>query len=269
MKLMTIEEVQGLQLELMKQLHDFLQDKHIPYYLLAGSALGAVRHNGFIPWDDDIDIGLLRADYERFLALSDQFDGKYEIVNFKNAKNCDFGLTRIYFPDTYIDVPSISETRLDKRLYFDIFPLDRVPESEAERKKYEKKIQRKKSMLAKVDVRDYGTGKHLLLAKKIVSALLLPFRQRLLASFDRLMRKYENEDTGLVCSLCSQYSFEKQVMPKEVYGLPTLHAFEDASFYIPERIDQYLTTLYGSGYMQVPPCEQRREGHDIYSTKED
>ena len=60
MKLLDIVEVQNLQLELMKKLHVFMEDNHIKYYLIAGSALGASRHNGFIPWDDDIDIGLFR-----------------------------------------------------------------------------------------------------------------------------------------------------------------------------------------------------------------
>ena len=94
MRLISIDDVQYLQLELMKKLHAFLGANNIRYYLIAGSALGAVRHSGFIPWDDDIDIGMFREDYERFIQLSSSFDGGYDIVNYRNAENCDFGLTR-------------------------------------------------------------------------------------------------------------------------------------------------------------------------------
>ena len=269
MRLISIDDVQYFQLELMKKLHAFLGANNIRYYLIAGSALGAVRHSGFIPWDDDIDIGMFREDYERFIQLSSSFDGGYDIVNYRNAENCDFGLTRIYFPNTYIDDSAISNTKLDKRLYFDAFPLDNVPDSEDERISYEKKIRQKKILLSRVDVRDYNSKKYALVVKRVYSLVLTPFRQSILRSFDMLMRKYENTDTRFVCSLCSQYSFKKQVMPREVYGEPTLHTFEDVEFYVPEKIDDYLTTLYGADYMKVPPVEKRRKGHDIYVTNED
>lgn len=268
MKLLDIKEVQALQLELMKKLHAFLKEQEIPYYLLAGSALGAVRHGGFIPWDDDIDIGMFRADYERFLSVCDGFDQGYDIVNFHNAKNCDNCLTRIYFPNTYIEVHSTKGTVLDTRLYFDIFPLDNVPDDDAERRTFEKKIVKKKRTIALIDVRNYQNSKKALLAKKVISACLRPARGRILKKTDALMRKYSKCETSLVCSLSSQYSFAKQVMPKSVYGTPTLHAFADTEFYVPEQLNTYLSTLYGKDYMQVPPENKRRKGHDIYSLAE-
>ena len=103
MKLLTIKEVQGMQLDLMKILHVYLASKGIQYYMIAGSVLGAARHGGFIPWDDDIDIGMFRADYERFIAECGDFDSAYEIVNYHNGKNCDNCLTIIYFPNTHND----------------------------------------------------------------------------------------------------------------------------------------------------------------------
>ena len=80
---------------------------------------------------------------------------------------------------------------------------------------------------------------------------------------------YRHHDTERICSLCSQYSFEKQVMPKTVYGTPTAHRFEDAELYLPENPDAYLTTLFGEDYMTVPPVEKRRSGFDIYIKLED
>lgn len=269
MRLLDIKEVQSMQLDLMKKLHEFLQKNNFQYYLIAGSALGAVRHNGFIPWDDDIDIGMFRNDYDKFIEISKNFDSCYQVVNFKTSSNCDFGLTRIYINNTYIDNPTIKHTVLDKRLYFDIFPLDNVPNDDIELKKYEGKILKKKKLIQLIDARKYNTSTIKFFTKKLISFFVKPFRQRILISFNKLLTKYKNVETNRICSLCSQYSFKKQVMAKEIYGKPTLHEFENSSFFIPEKFDVYLTTLYGEDYMQIPPIEKRRKGYNIYLINEE
>lgn len=269
MKRLTVEEVQEYLLNLMKEVHTFLHEHQLEYYLLGGSALGAIRHEGFIPWDDDIDIGMMREDYERFLKISDMFNPQYEIVNFHKKNNCDFGLTRIYIPHTYIDNPAIQQTKLDKRLYFDIFPLDKVPDDERALARYEKAMVKKKKLIQRIDARYYGGPKGKFLMKQMVSAVLLPFRQMILASSDKLAKKYRCAHTQCVCSLFSQYSFAKQVMPKEVYGTPALHPFAGEKFYVPEQTDRYLTTLYGGDYNVLPPVEKRRKGFDIYLMDEE
>ena len=268
MRKLDITEVQKLLLDLMKVVHDFMEENQIEYYLLGGSALGAVRHKGFIPWDDDIDIGLTRENYEKFLRLSSKFCSNYEIQNFTNHKYCDYGLTRIYINNTYIDNDTLKKTKLDKRLYFDIFPLDNVPEDTTELKIYEKRIFRLKKIIQRIDVRIYDSSKIKIFIKKIISFFLKPFRKRILSSFDSLIKKYRYYETRKICSLCSQYGFDKQVMFKEIYGRPTLHKFEDADLYVPEKVDVYLTTLFGNDYMELPPLEKRRKGHDIYMIEE-
>lgn len=268
MRKMDIKEVQNELLVLMNELHKFLMKNGISYYLIAGSMLGAIRHGGFIPWDDDIDIGMFRDDYDAFLRVMHNFNSQYEIINFQNGKHCDYVLCRIYINNTMIDNPKITDTKLDKRLYLDIFPIDNVPESEDECAKYEKKIVRKKILLSYCDVRDYNHGKMKLFFKTIIAFLLSPFRSSILNSCDTLMRKYQNTKTEFVCSLCSQYSFKKQRMPRDYYGVPTLHTFEEYEFYIPMRTEDYLTKLYGSDYMQLPPENKRRKGYDIYRINE-
>ena len=268
-KILTIKEIQELQLELMKKVHSFLQEHEITYYMLGGSALGAVRHQGFIPWDDDIDIGMFRNDYEKFINFIGEFDKKYSVLNFKNAKNCDYALTRIYIPNTRVDNKIIEKTKLEKRLYFDIFPLDNVPENADVRAKYEKQIYGKKMLMARIDARDNGNSKITMLIKNLISFALSPFRNCILKSTDRLMKKYDNIETSLICSLHSQYSFKKQVMPKEIYGTPVLYKFEDSAFYLPEKAEEYLTILYGKDFMEVPPKNKRRPIPTVYLTDKD
>ena len=269
MKLLKIEEVQSELLELMKKVHTFLEKHQLKYYLLGGSALGAVRHGGFIPWDDDIDIGMFRDDYEAFLTLASEFDKDYDIENFYNFKNCDYALTRIYIKNTFIDNKSISKTKLDKRLYFDIFPIDNVPDDVESRDAFEKKIIKRKNLLQYMYVRKFGNSKIKTVTKTVISFLLAPFRKNILHSFDKLLKTYSKADTEYVCSLCSQYSFKKQVMLRTVYGMPVLHKFEDTELYIPENVDLYLTTLFGEDYMEVPPVEKRRKGYNIYLNDEE
>ena len=269
MRLLSIREVQASLLELMKKVHTFMGEHQLNYYLLGGSALGAVRHNGFIPWDDDIDIGMFREDYERFLEICDDFSSDYEVVNFKRRGNCNFVLTRIYINNTYIADPSVENTKLDKRLYFDIFPLDNVPDNKIELDKFEKQVLSKKMLAYYIDEHKYGNNNVKNIVKKITALVLNPFRGRILVSYDKLLKKYRNCETQRICSLCSQYSFAKQVMLKSVYGKPTLHKFEEVELYIPENIDSYLTTLFGEDYMQIPPENKRRKGFDIYKIEED
>lgn len=266
MKALKIKEVQAMQLELMKKMHSYLSEKGIPYYMIAGSVLGAERHGGFIPWDDDIDIGMLRPDYERFLDVCVDFDSEYEIVNYHNHKHCDNCLTRIYFPNTMIDNKSIVHTKLDKRLYFDVFPLDNVPDDEIERNKLERKVLKKRRQIYYADVRNTNNPWWVLFCKKIYSLLFAFRREKILSECDRLMQSYAGKETGYICSMCSQYSLEKQSMPRTYYGVPTLHRFEDAEFYVPELTNEYLTHLYGADYMEIPPKDKRRKGYTVYRT---
>ncbi len=268
MRKLGLQEVQNLLLELMKKLHKFLQDNGIKYYLIAGSALGAIRHNGFIPWDDDIDIGIFRADYEKFLSIVNEFDlSGYQVKNLKNDDYCDYFLTRIYINDTFIDNKKIEKTKLDKRLYLDVFPLDNVPEDEKSCQKLENKLKKQKRKLTLCDLRTYNGNKLKTLARKVVSLFMSPMRKSILKRGDKLIKTYAGIKTDYVCSLCSQYSFKKQKMPKEYYGTPTLVPFCDTKFYVPNQIENYLSRLYGSDYMQLPPIEKRREGCAVYTTK--
>ena len=147
MNCLDIKQIQSMQISLMEKLHTFLVDNNIKYYMIGGSALGAIRHKGFIPWDDDIDLGMLRSDYEKFLTLADKFDYNCEIVNFHIKKNCDYALTRIYFNNTFIKNDSISSTKLDFRLFLDIFPIDNVADNINKKVKTEKKIAKYKRLI--------------------------------------------------------------------------------------------------------------------------
>ena len=144
-----------------------------------------------------------------------------------------------------------------------------MPEDHTRLKEYEQQIMKKKILIQRIDFRNYGNSRLVLVAKKVVSFCLNPLRSHILRKFDKLLQKYRYEETVYICSLCSQYPFKKQVMLKEVYGVPTLHVFEDTELYIPEKTQNYLTTLFGEDYMELPPKEKRRHSLDIYLLDEE
>lgn len=262
MRKLELQELQGILLNVMVDFDAFCRKHHLVYYMIGGTALGAQRHEGFIPWDDDIDVGMPREDYERLLRLNEKIEGMYELSNYRNSHNCDYVLTRIYIPGTQIDNPIVRKTKLDKRLYFDIFPLDNIPADNAKRRKQKKDIIRLKRLLNYVDYREYNDNIMKRLVRYGLSCALMPFRNLILCSLEREMQHYNNE--GYLCSLASQYSYEKQAFNKAVYGIPQEYKFQGYSFWGPAKMEEYLSQLYGSDYMELPPVEKRRKGHDVY-----
>lgn len=262
--ILPLEQVQNILKELMREVDTFCRKRDINYYIIGGTLLGAVRHNGFIPWDDDIDIGMIREDYEKFLSVASEFSDAYEVKNYHNFNHCDYVITRIYIPNTYIDKATIRNTKLDKRLYFDIFPLDKTPEKVEDMQKHAKAIKKLRSKVILSIPFEYSKNKLKRFARKIISFPLAPFRTLLLNRLDCIMQKYNNSSSNKICSMASQYSYNKQAMEYEIYGTPAEYDFEGLSLLGPANAQEYLTRLYGEDYMELPPVEKRRKGFDIY-----
>ena len=263
MRLLSLKEVQNLLLEVMVTVDTFCRQHSINYYMIGGTILGAVRHKGFIPWDDDIDIGMLREDYERFLVLAKDYQWEYELKNYRSAKNCDYVITRLFIPNTYIDNPALSKTKIDKRLYFDIFPLDYASGDLKHQMKQSKRLVKLKKTVAYIDVKaNSKNSKTEIFIKKVLSFILSPFRQIVLSTLENTMSKYKTGN--YVCSMASQYSYERQTFKKSVYGEPKEYEFEGHSFMGPDKSHEYLSQLYGNDYLELPPVEKRRKGCDIY-----
>ena len=273
MKKLQLRELQMLQLDTMKEIHKFCQQHKINYYIIGGTLLGAIRHRGFIPWDDDIDIAMMRNDYERFVKLfAEESDTKkYFLQNYSSEKNFQPALSRVCIKGTYLDVPAERHLRICKNTYIDIFPLDNVPDNREEREAQKKDIQIVDKLFERKLGRVYVSG--LFGWKRIMKRLLsicmfyLPY-SKLQARRMQIMKRFSNIETKCVCSTVSQYGYDRQVMDRKIYGSPTLYKFEDTELYGPEHYDEYLSHLYGKNYMQIPPENKRVKPHDVYLTNE-
>lgn len=269
---MTQEEIGKiglLQLEIMDEVHRICEKCGITYYIIAGTLLGAVRHKGFIPWDLDIDVAMLREDYDRFkTACQTELDKGYTYFDYNSFRNYMRPHALISRNDTKIHIKHdlVNPKLMDLGVYLDIFPLDMAPDDEKLRNKQAKAL---KCIRKLKDYRlpySYSNKTWKRYAHYVVSGLLswipttaINRRQQ------EIMQKYRSQQTKCVCSMASRYSYEKQCMPREIYGTPVLLKFEDRMYYAPEQYEEYLTRIYGD-YMQLPPVEKRLANLEIYAS---
>lgn len=269
-KELSLRELQMLQLSAMKDIHNMCERLSINYYIIGGTLLGAVRHGGFIPWDDDIDIAMMRPDYERFVQLfnANMNTSKYFLQNFDTDKDFRPALSRVCILGTFLDFKCESHWRYCKCTYVDIFPIDNVPDNEELRLRQDKKLQRQRQLIRRKLYRIHEENSSVvILIKKIVAACLKLYPlSKAQSNVVKTMTLYDGTVTKNVCSMASHYSYDKQNMPRSIYGTPTLIKFEDTSLYGPERVSDYLQKIFGKNYMELPPVEKRDTPTSVYLT---
>lgn len=266
MRKINLLEIQQIQLNIVKDVDRICKKYNIKYYLISGSCLGAIRHKGFIPWDDDIDIAMMREDYDFFLSLFDkEFNTNlYYLQNEKSEHEFVWPLSRIVVKNTFLDIPSKAHIKINQGMFLDIFPLDNIPDSNKLRKKQEKWIKtitklinRKVYRKSELSYKNY--------VKYIISILLSPIPLSFLKKTRyNFIVKYNKYSTSCVGNMASQYGYQKQIMPREVYGNPKLMFFNDLLLPFPERPEEYLSRLFGENYMQIPPLHKRRVPTPVY-----
>ncbi len=256
-------EIQNTLLNVMIDFHAFCVKHSIEYYMIGGTMLGAYRHKGFIPWDDDMDVGMTRDHYEKFLEKV-KAEKPFAVHNFRTDSPISFCLTRIYIDDMRIDWEM--DPVLDNQLYFDIFVLDNVPDDVKLQKKQAYKIQKYKKIINRKATYRYGNTKLKRAIKYLIHLLLLPLPYNYLVSkVDKTMQSYSVDNKSkYICSMNSQYSYERQKMQRTIFGKPKLYEFEGHSFYGVEKPELYLEHLFGSDYMSLPPIEKRRKTANVY-----
>lgn len=266
---MEQRELQLFQVKVMKRVHDFCVDNKINYYIICGTFLGAIRHKGFIPWDDDMDIALLREDYNKLIRLFPQKFDKEDlcIQSYETDDHYYPGHARISIGGTIKSQPSLAHySDYNMQMYIDIFPLDKVPSEEKLRKKQDKALQKLTSKILFKVYRIYPSNSKLEICLKKIRARIASIHsvRYLQRKRTAIMTMYNETESLDVCSMASHYSYKKQTMPIELYGTPTLYQFENEFFFGPEMATEYLSHIYGSNYMQLPPLEKRTKPNDNY-----
>lgn len=268
MDISEFRKLQSVQTEIMDEVHRICCKNNITYYIIGGTALGAVRHGGFIPWDVDIDIAMPRKDYENFKkACEKDLSERFVYRDYKNTKkfNHPHALVCIKNTSFALKYAKYNPNEKDLGIYLDVFPLDKAPEDMTLREQQISELQRIRKLWFLKRAFRYNNDIKNTVIKKLVSAMMFwTDLDKLNAAYDRESQKYENTDSGLLCSMSSQYKYSKQCMPASVYGTPQLIKFEGREYYAPEKLDDYLTRIYGD-YMKLPPEEERQANLSLVS----
>ena len=242
--------------------HNFCVDNDLTYYALGGTMLGAARHQGFIPWDDDVDVGMPRSDYERLSELmkGKTFAGKYVFEDpSTSAKEFNYPFSKIY--DTETTLVENNRYRIKRGIFIDVFPYDGIGNSFEEGAKNHKII---KNMYNSLLLRVAGFRKGRKLYKNAGVALfrIIPGNpKKNLVRLVEACKKYDYDECTYIANLLGAWG-EKEIMPKEYLGKPTLYKFEDIEIFGVEKFDEYLTNVYGN-WRQPPPPEKQISHHDF------
>jgi len=238
--------VQARLLGILKAIDRVAREHQLTYYLICGTMLGAVRHHGFIPWDDDADVGMPRADYDRLLAHADEWMPEgYELVSARNEG----------YPYPFARVQETGSTYRMHRSYdfvgglpVDLFPLDgMVGDCPARRRHYARyKLWWKMLYFTHTDPYKHGRGLRSVLTLLLRRLFSHAYVHRKL---DDVRRQWSVDESALMAD--HDYRPEKGAMPKEWYGTPMPVEFEGCRLMGVARPHDYLTHLYGN-YMEIP-----------------
>lgn len=262
-KRISLEQQRQIQLDILKNIDCFCKDNSINYSLAFGTLIGAVRHRGYIPWDDDIDILMTRENYEKFRSLYKS--SKYPLVDLKNDDTHPVPMGKVYDSNTYFYYRK--RIRRKYGLFIDVFPFDPVPENTDERYSWLKRV--------KKYIR-YNTYKNnsfsyilsLSTVKEMVWASVVKFfsnRSKIHKNLEELYTKYkysESQFLSVPAVMVMTKENQSKLFPKSLFEQYTSIEFEGNLFQCIKDYDTFLKIYYGN-YMELPPVEQQIGKHEI------
>ncbi len=255
-ELFDTKELQKYTKGILEYFADFCERNNLRYFLAGGTLLGAVRHKGFIPWDDDIDIAMPRPDYEKLISMRDKFDGRYILRYWRWDKDVYYSFLKAEDTHTTKIEGINSKFKYVGGLSIDIFPQDGLPDDLAKQHRIVKNYYR---MLAVRNYRVVFSGKRWKrLAVGILHKVLfgmIPFE----SVVRNYVEKYPYDQSKYVRSFCGLYG-EKETYRRELFGEEIAMSFEGRHYTVPLHYHEYLTQMYGD-YMKIPPEEKRVSNH--------
>lgn len=251
----STKDVQKVILSITKDIDDFCQQNNIEYYLMGGSALGAMRHKGFIPWDDDLDIFMTYDNYHKFLKLfKEKCDNKQYFLQEENTDEWPLFLSRVCLNGTTMVSDEFKNNMKQHHTVFvDIMCLYSAPESDILRW-----IQYMAAQLIRVNAlakcgfpnKNYVKRIALQISKIVVNPVTKPL-------LVKEVIKYENKNTKYVGHYFGRARFNKACFLREYLGHPKYVQFEDTYLPVFENVEEYLKTRFGSHWMDMPDKKTR------------
>lgn len=253
-----MNELQKKEFELLTLFTQVCDQLGLQYFLVCGSALGAVKYQGFIPWDDDIDVGLLREDYERFLKEAPSLLPKHIFLqNYKTDPAFPAVFSKLRNSNTTFIERSASRLPINHGIYIDVFPLDAYPDGKREQQCLEWKKQLYRRLLSTAYLPN----------RKWKWVFIAPFRllgihkhtATLVKKYEAEISKYPMTSTKMVANH-GNWQGKLEYAPLEQYGCGAWGTFEGLSVRLPEQYDAYLLQKYGN-YRLDPPLDEQVGHH--------
>ena len=260
----ALKKLQSVELEILRVVDAFCREHDIQYFIDGGTALGAARHRGFIPWDDDIDIGMLREDYELFcsLALTGLPEG-YSLHTARNSEGYPALFAKVYKDGTLFVNEEALQSGSNMGIFIDVFPYDRLYQETSLRNKQIRNasLSQKRSYLYYLSTITVP-HKGFLGSLERISCRLMHRIERLMVSDpsvyqDFFDRSVPSSDIGDISDSCLTLVWPNMspISISDVFPLASL-SFEGECFPVPRNIDFYLTNMYGD-WRVLPPREDR------------
>lgn len=261
-----LEEIQNIEMGILDYIHQVCEKIGVKYFLSYGTLLGAVRHKGFIPWDDDMDICLLRDDYEKLQNyLLENPDEKYELMSYKNNLNYVYSFMKIKDKNTVLEEHAV-RINSNMGVYIDIFPIDAYEENQIFKDKMTKLIKKNQLSSYTFDgVKNKNLGIKNIIRYIFVVLFFIKDPTKYAKEIDELSKSRSLGDYQKADFLVYK-NMNKNTVDKTLFEDLMLVDFEDRKYYIPKAYDEILKADYGD-YMQLPPKEKRVSHHDFNAWK--
>lgn len=267
MREIGIEELKVIQMDIMSAVHRFCEEHNLRYSLACGSMLGAARHKGYIPWDDDIDIYVPRDDYERMVDIFPElWEGKYSFITLKRDKRWFTPYGKVCDARTGLKEKNGHNYTLGVNI--DVFPVDDVPDNETDWLRYNrtrKRIVFLHNMSVCIDqfpIFNFKPGKSRL--RVLCATIFILFMRCTSARFwARVLQWYAKKNNGKGYTHmfeCVMGMFQKHPFDKSLFDHRVLMPFEDRMFMCFEDYDNYLSNGFGN-WRELPPVEKRVSHH--------
>lgn len=259
-----MDDIKSVLLETLSEFHSFCETHNLDYFIIGGTLLGAVRHGGFIPWDDDIDIAMPREHYNQLMALSENFKEPLKLCSYE--LNPEFNKKFAKLMNMSVIVEEATYKPVVSGIWIDIFPLDYTFENESLRKAHFFSVQKLNTLgeLKKdlVNIKNLPFLKRMLgLALKKTTRLISTNQLNYLSNMSQSLPAYFLKSRSYYANLYGAWGI-KESAPEHVFSNKKLYNFEGLKVWGPKDSEYWLSKVYGD-YMSLPPEHDRRSHHKI------
>lgn len=257
----SLQELQSESLEILKMIRGICDKHGIRYWLAAGSLLGAIRHKGFIPWDDDIDVEFFRKDFKMIVKLlREELGDKLVIQDFKSDKRCPFPFAKVFLRNEITEKLHYPQLNRSGYAFVDMFPLVGCPRNKAAAKLFFKELELFTVAAKSKIVPEEHCGYSKWYARALFKFVRI-FPIPVIQFFCKFTMAFFHRTSGreYVCYPGGKYGYPYELYRSEWYRTSEMKRFEDTEFNVPGAWDDILRYKYGD-YM-IPPDENDRQGH--------